>query len=109
MAGVLLFIISSQPYVAAFLKQGLFSLRNRWTLRFGMHIKVTASQSAGIIEVKYLDRKGEDMLHPNYVGRRKPKSKVSINVDKITPQSKDRKGGKGKRKGKKSAETKDKE
>ena len=97
------------PYVAAFLKQGIFSLRNRWMFRFGMHIKVTASQSAGIIEVKYLDHKGEDMLHPNYVGRRKPKSKVSINVDKITSQSKDRKGGKGKRKGKKSAETKDKE
>ena len=64
---------------------------------------------AGIIEVKYLDRKGEDMLHPNYVGRHKPKSKVSINVDKITPQNKERKGGRGKQKGKKSAETKDKE
>ena len=97
------------PYVAAFLKQGIFSLRNRWVFRFGMHIKVTASQSAGIIDVKYLDRKGEDMLHPNYVGRRKPKSKVVINVDKITPQSKDRKGGRGKHKGKKSADTKDKE
>jgi ribonuclease G len=97
------------PYVAAFLKKGIFSLRNRWVLRFGMYIRVTASQSAGIIEVKYLDRKGEDMLHPNYVGSRKPKNKVSIDVDKITPQSKDRKGSRGKRKGKKSTETKDKE
>ena len=99
------------PYVAAFLKQGIFSLRNKWVFRFGMHIKVTASQSAGIIEVKYLDRKGDDMLHPNYVGSRKPKKKVAINVDKIAPQPKDRKmqSGKGKRKAKRSGETKDKE
>lgn len=98
------------PYIAAFLKQGVFSLRTRWALRYGMFISITASQSAGIIEVKYLDRKGEDMLHPNYVGNRKPKKRVTIDVEKITPQSKDRKGsGSGKRKGKKVSVTKDKE
>ena len=98
------------PYIAAFLKQGVFSLRTRWALRYGMFISITASQSAGIIEVKYLDRKGEDMLHPNYVGNRKSKKRVTIDVEKITPQSKDRKGnGSGKRKGKKVSVTKDKE
>lgn len=69
------------PYVAAYLKRGLISLRTRWSLRFGMIIKITASQSAGMVEVQYLDSKGENMLHPNYVGHRKSKNK-GIATDK---------------------------
>ena len=30
------------PYIAAYLKQGLFSLRTRWALRYGMIISITA-------------------------------------------------------------------
>ena len=101
------------PYIAAFLKQGFVSLRTRWTLRYGMFISITASQSAGIVEVKYLDRKGEDMLHPNYVGRRKPKKATVV---KVAPKSKEPKpqkeqkepSAKGRKRGKKSSETKDK-
>ncbi len=75
------------PYVAAYLKRGLISLRTRWSLRFGMIIKITASQSAGMVEVHYLDSKGEDMLHPNYVGHRKPKKK-SVAPEKKATESK---------------------
>ena len=96
------------PYVAAYIKQGLFSLRNRWAMRYGMWIKITASQAAGIVDVKYLDGKGENMLDPNYIGHRK--------VKKVEPQQPERKdkerkgsGNRSKRRVKKTSETKDKE
>ena len=99
------------PYVAAFLKQGFVSLRTRWALRYGMFISITASQSAGIVEAKYLDRKGEDMLHPNYVGRRKPKKVAAVKVSPKSKESKSQKSqseksAKSRRRGKKSSETK---
>ncbi|MBQ2418163.1 MAG: Rne/Rng family ribonuclease, partial [Alistipes sp.] len=99
------------PYVAAFLKQGFVSLRTRWALRYGMFISITASQSAGIVEAKYLDRKGEDMLHPNYVGRRKPKKVAEVKVSPKSKESKSQKSqseksAKSRRRGKKSSETK---
>lgn len=96
------------PYVAAYLKQGVISLRNRWALRYGMWIKITASQAAGIVDVKYLDSKGEDMLHPNYIGHRKPKK---VEPQQPERQDKERKssGSRPKRRGKKPSETKDKE
>ena len=99
------------PYVAAFLKLGFVSLRTRWALRYGMFISITASQSAGIVEAKYLDRKGEDMLHPNYVGRRKPKKVAAVKVSPKSKESKSQKSQsekstKSRRRGKKSSETK---
>jgi hypothetical protein len=73
-----------------------------------MWIKITASQAAGIVDVKYLDSKGEDMLHPNYIGHRKPKK-----VEPQQPERKDKEhkssGSRPKRRGKKPSETKDKE
>ena len=95
------------PYVAAFIKQGVFSLRTRWALKYGMYISVTASQSAGIVEVKYLDRKGDDMLHPNYVGNRKPKKSAEPKPAKKEKERKEQ-AGKSRRRGKRSSETKDK-
>ena len=96
------------PYIAAYLKQGLFSLRTRWALRYGMIISITASQASGIIEVKYLDRKGEDMLNPNYIGHRKPKKSKPSQPEQ---KEKERKGSgnRSKRRVKKTSETKDKE
>ena len=94
------------PYIAAFLKQGFISLRTRWSMRYKMYISITASQSAGIIEVKYLDRKGDDMLHPNYIGRRKLKQAKS---EKPTPKERKGQSGKSRKREKRSStEPKDK-
>ena len=109
------------PYIAAYLKQGLISLRMRWALRFGMYISITASQGAGIVEVQYLDSKGENMLHPDYIGRRKKKAPAKSKkkeeskpakaskeaVDSSEPKE-PKQGSKSRRRGKKSNETKDK-
>ena len=94
------------PYIAAFLKQGFISLRTRWSMRYKMYISITASQSAGIIEVKYLDRKGDDMLHPNYICRRKLKQAKS---EKPTPKERKGQSGKSRKREKRSStEPKDK-
>ena len=94
------------PYIAAFLKQGFISLRTRWSMRYKMYISITALQSAGIIEVKYLDRKGDDMLHPNYIGRRKLKQAKS---EKPIPKERKGQSGKSRKREKRSStEPKDK-
>ncbi|MBQ5844110.1 MAG: Rne/Rng family ribonuclease [Alistipes sp.] len=91
------------PYIAAYLKRGLVSLRTRWALRYGMYISITASQSAGMVEVQYLDRKGENMLHPNYIGRKKvKKAAAETRKEQKSQQSK------GKRRNKRAKEQKDK-
>ncbi len=50
------------PYVAAFLRQGLWSLRWRWMARYRVWIDITADQSQGIVDVKYRDRKNHDLI-----------------------------------------------
>ena len=51
------------PYVAAFLKKGFFSLRRQWAWRYKCRIKVEASQGVGMIDVRYEDKDGNDILN----------------------------------------------
>ena len=50
------------PYVAAFLKKGLWSLRRRWQWKYKVKIDVVADQSTGIIEVHYHDKNDNDLI-----------------------------------------------
>ena len=50
------------PYVAAFLRHGLWSLRCRWMFRYKTWIRIVADQSVGIVDVKYRDRKNHDLI-----------------------------------------------
>jgi ribonuclease G len=50
------------PYVAAYLRQGVLSLRLRWMLKYKMRIKITADQSVGMVDVSYLDKSGKSLL-----------------------------------------------
>ena len=52
----------TSPYVEAFLNKGLWSLRRRWMARYGVWLSVRADQSVGMVDVKYLDREGNDLL-----------------------------------------------
>jgi ribonuclease G len=51
------------PYVAAFLKKGFWSLRRQWAWRYKCRIKVEASQGVGMIDVRYEDKDGNDILN----------------------------------------------
>ncbi len=63
------------PYVAAFLKRGLFSLRLRWSLRYKAFIKVVADQSVGMVDVLYQDRQGRDILNSTKSGKKSRRDK----------------------------------
>ena len=50
------------PYVASFLKKGLWSLRRRWEWKYKVRIRIAEDQSIGIVEVHYHDRKDNDLI-----------------------------------------------
>lgn len=54
------------PYVAAFLKRGLVSLRLKWELRYNVWINIVADQSVGIVDVHYYDRHNNDILNTKH-------------------------------------------
>ncbi len=50
------------PYVATYLRHGLWSLRMRWMYKYKLRIKITADASVGMIDVNYLDKRGESLI-----------------------------------------------
>ena len=50
------------PYVAAFLRKGLLSLRRRWEWKYKVRLEIAEDQSVGIVEVHYHDRKDNDLI-----------------------------------------------
>ncbi|MBR2961470.1 MAG: Rne/Rng family ribonuclease [Alistipes sp.] len=59
------------PYVAAYIQRGIWSLRMKWMLRYRVWIAIRVEHSLGMVDVQYQDREGENMLDPNYIGRRR--------------------------------------
>ena len=50
------------PYVATYLRHGWWSLRMRWMYKYKLRIKITADASVGMIDVNYLDKRGESLI-----------------------------------------------
>ncbi|MEG1700727.1 MAG: Rne/Rng family ribonuclease [Alistipes sp.] len=50
------------PYVASYLKKGLWSLRRRWEWKYKVRLHISEDQSVGIVEVHYHDDKGTDLI-----------------------------------------------
>ncbi len=50
------------PYVAAFLRKGLLSLRRRWEWNYKVRLEIAEDQSVGIVEVHYHDKKDNDLI-----------------------------------------------
>jgi ribonuclease G len=50
------------PYVATYLRHGIWPLKMRWMLKYKLRIKITADQSIGMSDVAYLNKKGESLL-----------------------------------------------
>ena len=51
------------PYVAAFLRKGLISLRRRWEWKYKVRIEIAEDQSTGIVEVHYHDKNDNDLIN----------------------------------------------
>ena len=50
------------PYVAAYLKRGVLSVRFRWMYKYRFRLMVGIDLSLGVVEYKFLDRKGRKLL-----------------------------------------------
>lgn len=55
------FRLHVHPYVAAYINQGVVSMRRRWQLKYGLGIKIIPNQSLGFLQYKFYDAKGEEI------------------------------------------------
>ena len=50
------------PYVSAFLHRGVWSLRLRWMWRYKTWLHIVADQSVGIVDTRFFDKRGKQLL-----------------------------------------------
>lgn len=53
------FTLHVHPYVAAYINQGLISLKRRWQFRYGFGISVVASQKLAFLQYEFYDRNNQ--------------------------------------------------
>ena len=55
------FTLHIHPYVAAFVNQGLMSLKRKWQMKYGFGVKIIPDQSLALLQYKFYDVHGEEM------------------------------------------------
>lgn len=55
--GIKTFYLHVHPYVAAYINQGLFSLKRKWILKYGLGVHVIASQKLAFLQYEFYDSK----------------------------------------------------
>lgn len=50
------------PFVAAYINQGLFSIKRSWQMKYGFGVKVLANQKLAYLEYAFYDMKGEEIV-----------------------------------------------
>lgn len=56
--GIKKFYLHVHPYVAAYINQGLVSLKRRWQLKYGLGVNIVSSQKMAFLQYEIYDRKG---------------------------------------------------
>lgn len=59
--GIKRFRLYVHPFVEAYIKQGVFSLKRRWHMRYGLGVKVLADQRLAYLQYAFYDMKGEEI------------------------------------------------
>ena len=69
--GIKRFSLHVHPYVAAYINQGVFSLRLRWQMKYGLGIRVIPSQKMAFLQYEFYDSNHEfiDMREENEVSK----------------------------------------
>jgi ribonuclease G len=69
--GIKRFTLHVHPYVAAFINQGVISLKRRWQMKYGLGVKVMPNQKMAFLQYEFYDAKGEfiDMQEENEVSK----------------------------------------
>ena len=55
--GIKKFTLHVHPYVAAYINQGMMSLKMKWQLKYGFGVKVIASQKLAFLQYEFYDSK----------------------------------------------------
>ena len=56
--GIKKFNLHVHPYVAAYINQGIISMKRKWQMKYGMGINVIPSQKLAFLQYEFYDRKG---------------------------------------------------
>lgn len=56
--GIKKFNLHVHPYVAAYINQGLFSLKRKWQMKYGLGLNVIPSQKLAFLQYEFYDKKG---------------------------------------------------
>lgn len=57
--GVKKFYLHVHPYVAAYINQGIISLKRKWQIKYGMGVHVVSSQKMAFLQYEFYDSKKE--------------------------------------------------
>jgi ribonuclease G len=55
------FTLYIHPYIAAYVTQGLVSMKRKWQMKYGFGIKVVPDQSLAFLQYRFTDPKGEEI------------------------------------------------
>ena len=55
------FTLHIHPYVAAYVNQGMVSIKRKWQMKYGFGIKVIPNQNLAMLQYKFYDAKGEEI------------------------------------------------
>lgn len=50
------FSLHVHPYVAAYINQGLYSIKRRWKIKYGWGIKIVPNQNLAYLQYQFFDR-----------------------------------------------------
>ena len=59
--GVKRFTLQVHPYVAAYLNQGLLSIRRKWQMKYGFGVKIIPSQKLAFLQYEFYDEQGQEI------------------------------------------------
>lgn len=59
--GIRKFKLHIHPYVAAYVNQGIVSLKRQWQLKYGFGIKIIPSQKLALLQYEFYDTNGEEI------------------------------------------------
>ena len=69
--GIKRFSLHVHPYVAAFINQGVFSLKRRWQVKYGFGVRIIPNQKMAFLQYEFYDSKRQfiDMQEENEVSK----------------------------------------
>ena len=56
--GIKQFTLHVHPYVAAYINQGILSLKRQWQMRYGLGLKIVPNQMFAFLQYQFYDKKG---------------------------------------------------